>query len=91
MDVGFAAEVPEHLGTLDLPAIPDPVVPEILLLEARQVEVLQSLGLDQPQGFLGILLSERTPPRPPVSRPPLEGTSASDARPSPARPDPGCW
>ena len=40
--VGIAAEIPEHLGTLDLPDIPDPVVPEILLLEARQVEVLQS-------------------------------------------------
>lgn len=54
VNVGFAAEIPEHLRSLDLPHVPDTVTSEVLPLGVREMEILEVLGFQQPHGLLGI-------------------------------------
>jgi hypothetical protein len=54
VNVGFAAEVPEHPRPLNLPHVPDTVTAEVLPLDVREMEILEVLGFHQPHGFLGI-------------------------------------
>src|SRR5215213_10132406 len=59
MDVGRAAEVPEHGGAFDLLDVPYPVVPDVFVLVESHVEVIEPAGFDQLHGFVGVCLAER--------------------------------
>ena len=59
MDMRLASEVPKHVGPFDLPDVPHSIISHILLLEERQAEIFQPLGLHQLHGLLRIRLAER--------------------------------
>ena len=46
VDVGRAAEVPEHRRTLDLPDIPNAVVSDVVVFEVSEVEFLEAILLE---------------------------------------------
>ena len=59
MSVRFAPEVPNHLGTLDLPNVPDFVVPDVLVFVIGEMKFVDVVGFDQLEGFVRILLAKR--------------------------------
>ena len=59
MDVRIAAEIPNHVGALDLPDVPNLVVANVLGLVEREMQMIEPGGLNGLLGFLGVLLAER--------------------------------
>ena len=53
VDVGFAAEIPDHGGTFNLPDIPDAVLADILIFVERHVQGIEAAFADQLHGLCG--------------------------------------
>ena len=58
VDVGFAAEVGDHVGALDLPDIPHFVIADVLVFVESEVEIVDAAGFDMFQGLRRVLLAE---------------------------------
>lgn len=58
VDVGVAAEEPDHVGAFDLPDVPDAVFADVLVFEEGHVEIVVAAGFDVLQGLFALGLAE---------------------------------
>ena len=59
MDMGLAAEVGYHIGTFDLPDVPDFIVTDVFAFVEGEVEIVDSAGFDVFHRFFRICFAER--------------------------------
>ena len=60
MDMGFTAEKDERRRPLDLPNIPDAIVPEIAILVKGHVEMVELSRVNHLEGLIGVFFAERS-------------------------------
>src|SRR4051794_20656564 len=60
MDVRFAAEIPEHGWSFNLPNVPNPIVADVVILVKSHVQIVEAICLNQFHGFVCIAFAERS-------------------------------